>query len=85
LTESTQLSDLLHKYAIWNFQENGFFVECGAADGEFYSNTLELEVQHGWTGLLIEASPTLFQQLKIKNRNAWLANVCLSGNRPETV
>jgi hypothetical protein len=35
----------------------GFFVECGALDGELRSNTLTLERKHGWRGVLIEADP----------------------------
>lgn len=34
----------------------GFFVECGAHDGQTQSNSVLLEAQ-GWRGLLIEASP----------------------------
>jgi len=41
---------------------NGFFVESGAADGEWNSNTLHLERDLGWTGLLVEPSPFTFQK-----------------------
>jgi len=56
-----------------------FFIECGANDGEFLTNTIGLEANLNWTGLLIEASPSLFKQLRSKNRKAWTAGVCLSG------
>ena len=39
------------------FQTGGFFVECGALDGELRSNTLTLERDYGWRGVLIEADP----------------------------
>ncbi|CAG7815729.1 unnamed protein product [Allacma fusca] len=58
-------------------KSNGFFIECGANDGEYLSNTLELEMR-GWKGLLIEAQPELGKMLMTKNRKAWFANVCLS-------
>ncbi|CAG7785884.1 unnamed protein product, partial [Allacma fusca] len=58
-------------------KKDGFFIECGANDGEFLSNTLELE-KRGWKGLLIEAQPELGKMLMTKNRKAWFANVCLS-------
>ena len=36
-------------------QEEGFFLESGALDGETRSNTLFFERFRGWRGLLIEA------------------------------
>lgn len=35
-------------------KRNGFFVEAGAGDGLWISNTLLLEQKYGWTGILIE-------------------------------
>lgn len=35
----------------------GFFVEFGAGDGVHFSNTYWLEMDRGWTGLLIEPDP----------------------------
>lgn len=60
-----------------NASWNGFFVEAGAYDGETWSNTLYLERQRKWTGLLIEPSVDNFKILKQKNRNAYLVNNCL--------
>jgi FkbM family methyltransferase len=45
----------------------GVYFEIGALDGERYSNTYVLEKCLGWRGLLIEAQPENFAQLK-KNR-----------------
>ncbi len=59
-------------------QENGFFVECGALDGERSSNTIWLEKRRGWTGLLVEMDPSYYLQIRGKNRNAYSSNVCLS-------
>ncbi|XP_037778647.1 protein Star-like [Penaeus monodon] len=55
-----------------------FFVEAGALDGEFISNTLYLEQDLGWTGLLVEADPLLYAGLPGKNRKAWSSQTCLS-------
>lgn len=44
------------------FGNKGYFVELGAVDGIFLSNTLILE-KHGWSGLLVEAHPELFAKL----------------------
>lgn len=40
-------------------KENGYFLECGACDGLRHSNTLALERDFRWTGLLVEADPDL--------------------------
>jgi len=56
---------------------HGFFIECGAYDGENLSNTLLFERNFSWTGLLIEPSEENFVKLKSKNRKSWLVNGCL--------
>ncbi|KAK3880006.1 hypothetical protein Pcinc_015461 [Petrolisthes cinctipes] len=66
--------------AIFKDKRGGFFVEAGALDGETMSNTLWLEVEQGWNGLLVEADSAAFLALTTKHRKAWAANVCLSPN-----
>ncbi|CAG7827400.1 unnamed protein product, partial [Allacma fusca] len=61
-----------------NFGSNGFYVECGANDGEYFSNSLWLESTLKWEGLLIEADPKIFKHLKSKNRKAWIGGFGLS-------
>ena len=61
-----------------NERENGFFIECGAADGITLSNSLYFETKRNWTGLLVEANPDFFKSLISRNRNVYAANVCLS-------
>ncbi|XP_045611917.2 protein Star-like [Procambarus clarkii] len=56
----------------------GFFVEAGAFDGEQVSNTLRLEKELGWTGLLIEPNHESYKKLTMKHRKAWTSNTCLS-------
>ncbi|XP_012229500.2 uncharacterized protein [Linepithema humile] len=63
---------------ILNEMKNGFFIECGAYDGETRSNTLFLERFNGWSGLLIEADPINFTKMLQKNRRAYLSPTCLS-------
>ncbi|CAL8144909.1 unnamed protein product [Orchesella dallaii] len=60
-----------------SFTKPGFFVECGANDGEFISPTLSLEQTYNWTGLLIEANPEPFSKLEARNRKAWLINTAV--------
>ena len=59
-------------------QTGGFFVECGAFDGEFISNTIYLESRMGWTGLLVEADAKSYRRMSRRNRKAWKSPVCLS-------
>ena len=40
-----------------SIKRDGFFIECGALDGETRSNSLLFERFRGWTGLLVEADP----------------------------
>ena len=62
--ESNELYDYVLKY-----NKNSFFIEAGAHDGVTQSNTLKLEKEFGWSGLLIEAGWNLVQKCKI-NRSA---------------
>ena len=58
--------------------KNGFFLEAGAACGEYISNTLYLELKYQWTGLLVEPNPDMLKLLLSKHRNAWIFPHCLS-------
>ena len=62
-------------------RRDGFFVECGAGDGEFNSNSLFFELQRNWTGLLIEVSADDHRALLNKNRRASVLRACLSPER----
>ncbi len=59
-------------------QRNGFFVECGALDGETRSNTLFFERFRDWRGLLVEPDAINYQQMAQRNRKAFSSPVCLS-------
>jgi len=47
--------------------EKGTFIEIGAGDGIISSNSLFFEKNLNWNGILIEANPTFYKNLK-KNR-----------------
>ena len=53
-------------------------MECGALDGALASNTLDMEINYNWTGLLIEASPANYKSLVTRKRKSWTFPVCLS-------
>ncbi|XP_046640360.1 protein Star-like [Daphnia pulicaria] len=59
-------------------KSGAFFVECGALDGEYGSNTLYMERYLEWKGILIEANRELFKEVLAKRRHAWSLPVCLS-------
>ena len=59
-------------------RRGGFFVDCGAFDGEDLSNTIFFELERNWTGLLIEANPKYHRTLLEKNRRAFVLGACLS-------
>ena len=65
---------------VWyQFQgSDGFFIECGANDGESISNTLWVERNLGWKGVLIEADPRPLEKLLQKNRKAYIGKFCVS-------
>jgi FkbM family methyltransferase len=55
--------------------ENGVFVEAGALDGLFMSNTKLLE-DLGWTGVLIEPSKPAYDKC-VQNRDCFIENCAL--------
>ena len=64
---------------ILNDKSNGFFIECGALDGEARSNSLYLEKNKNWQGLLIEGDPGSWKSIISKNRReSWFLPACLS-------
>ena len=69
---------ILQNNSFWNPEKKGFYIEAGADNGEKFSNTLYFEIKYGWTGLLVEPNPYLWNELKGKNRNAWILPHCLS-------
>ncbi|HEX3048659.1 MAG TPA: FkbM family methyltransferase [Bacillota bacterium] len=62
---------------IFKDKEKGFFLDIGAYDGVFLSNSYIFERYRNWTGLCVEPNPDLFAQL-IKNRNCKCLNLCIS-------
>ena len=67
-SKSQALQDIV-VLALLDFQDNGFFVEFGATDGLFLSNTFLLEKKKNWNGILSEPS-------KIQNKNLIINRSC---------
>ena len=64
-----------------NKKRNGFFIECGAADGITYSNSNLLEKKYGWKGMLIEPIQDQFDALKKYRKGAICEKYILSSQK----
>lgn len=63
---------------LFSAETRGVFVEAGGLDGQYLSNSLWLEQNRGWQGLLAEPGPENFQLLRTKHRHCWTSNTCFS-------
>jgi len=59
-----------------DLRTDGYFVEFGAFDGQTHSNTLLLEREFGWTGVLAEPNPDLIGGLR-RSRSAIVDGRCV--------
>jgi len=59
-----------------NEKRDGYFVEFGACDGVYLSNTHLLEKVYGWTGIIGDPNPRYKKALR-KNRTCRVTNRCI--------
>jgi FkbM family methyltransferase len=74
---------------LWAWWENdcrtgGYFVEFGAANGVYLSNTYFLEKEMGWSGVIAEPHPD-FQESLRDNRTCVRSSKCVFSRGGETV
>jgi len=55
-------------------KRNGVFLDIGANDGLFGSNTAALELEYGWTGICVEANPKLIEPLTNNRPNSTIVH-----------
>ncbi len=70
----SQLNQDINVLNIYNNKKDGYFVEIGAADGIFLSNTYLLEMKYNWKGICIEPIPDQYKKLT-NNRKCICENV----------
>ena len=72
------------KYLLNNFNieqvQNGTYLEVGAYDGFLFSNTLFLQNEFNFSGILIEAQTRLFNSLKKNRPKDFLVNSAVSNS-----
>jgi FkbM family methyltransferase len=71
-------------HSILGNKSNGYFIELGACDGLYLSNTLFFENHLNWNGICIEPNDSYIEDLK-KNRKCNISNDLISGKEGDTV
>ena len=66
-----------------NFRRGGYFIDIGAADGLYLSNTYALEKMYGWKGICVEPANKI-RDLR-KNRRCIIENSCIYSKSGEFV
>lgn len=85
VSQTCQIKNLSEIYThYFGYPSNGYFVEVGAYDGEFVSNTSCL-ADHGWKGLYIEPIKNhyLLCMERHKNNDVTVANVAIGQHEGE--
>jgi len=75
-SSNSQLLQDIFVLAVLNLKRSGYFVEFGACDGIFCSNSLILERDFHWTGILAEPAQGFHSRL-IANRQCSISTDCV--------
>ncbi len=72
-------------WGVFKDLKEGFFIEVGAFDGRYLSNTLSFEEQ-GWTGICVEPHPQYFEYCRANRPNSTCVQAaCVGPDAPSTV
>lgn len=69
---------------LWEPKKRNFYVEFGASDGVYLSNTLILENMFNWDGILVEPAKVWHHEL-LKNRNCKIDFRCVENRSGDNV
>jgi FkbM family methyltransferase len=75
-SSNSQLRQDLFALSFLDFKKNGFFIEFGACDGLYFSNTFLLEKTFNWKGILCEPGQIWHENL-LNNRNCFIDFQCI--------
>lgn len=70
----SQLGQDLKVLDFYKFKQDGYFIEIGAHNGVYLSNTYLLEKNYNWKGICIEPLPDTYQKL-VHNRSS---SICIN-------
>lgn len=80
----SQLRQDIFALVATGFRRDGFFIEFGATDGMSLNNSLMLEQEFGWTGILAEPARNWHADLK-RNRSCTIDTRCVWRSTGETL
>ena len=69
--------DKLLNAVLFKNKRNGVFIDIGAADGDYLSNSWFFEKELAWKGICFEPMPSSFQKL-VRNRKCICINACIA-------
>ncbi|SDB36742.1 FkbM family methyltransferase [Bauldia litoralis] len=72
--------DYLLDEAVFRGMRDGTFIDIGANDGVFYSNSVMFERDRGWSGVCVEPNPAVFPKL-IAQRGCPCVNAAVGAER----
>jgi FkbM family methyltransferase len=77
MTYLSQIGQDKWVHSVIGDKKDGYFIELGACDGIYFSNTYFFEKALGWNGICIEPNDNYFTQLQT-NRKCNLSNALIS-------
>ena len=83
-SDSQYFQDLFVAFCLGE-RRTGFFIEFGGADGLTHSNSLMLETEYGWRGILLEPNPFEYGLLKRNRPDAVTLEVAVKCGDADTV